>query len=639
MTTSRPVAIAAIGLVLLLCGLVGLYLGAVRPDEPTLGNEKKERPVTERTTLATSAGAFTIAGRILTSEDDPVEGVVVGCNDDRLVSGPDGRFRGEVERSCMAHVRNLAAMPLNHIVEGENEEVDFVVAPVCPLTVKVLGPDGPLADATVSVRVFSTEFPRPAYQQETTDADGQVEMPLAQCGRLTLSAEADGLALSVLHTELEGSAHHTMTLVRGTRVHGTVRSSDGELLDGGSVRATYTQAKAPIGPDGTYELRLAPGDWRLYASGHALDILDASRDVTVLAGIPELQVDFTLMRYRLVDVYCAGLPEDSCKTVFPVMCTSSLVPVAEPCRGAEPTVCACPTGEAAIRGGGRSVSVETGDEAAWLDFTATGGVRGRVERDDAPFRCSYGALRIPDVGMDLIGGGLHARSGRCEEDGTFEILGLDPGRWAVEIYSRDGRWPQDDVLVQADVQDLGTIDLSDGGRITVEVVDGLTGEPAGWEPIAANRRGRGSANPIGAGGMSDPDAGVLELTGLQDGTYDVFCASQPLDRHVVHVTDGSHHTVQLTTGEGSLLDEQGFAVATDESGDLVVSELDPDGGAADAGLASGDILLGVTVAGIDVLSWAPSFSDEATRWVLENTDGSGVVLVVEREDALLDIPL
>ena len=613
-----------------------LYLDAVRPGEQALGTTPKETaPRTTRTHADT--GAFTIAGLVQTTDGVPLPDVVVRCSKTELRTGPDGRFRGEVSR-CLAWLPDLASLPFNVEVVEATEELDFTVAPICARTVEVYGPDGPLEGASVTDRVYSPEFPRPATVERITDDSGRAELPMAQCGRVTLSAVSPGLAIGVLHEEVEAPTTLRLDLVRGTRVHGTVRTDDGEAVSKGTVRAAYTTAYADIDPDGSYELRLAPGDWRIYASAHIADVLTADRDLVLLPGTDELQVDFTLSRFRQLEVYCKGLPDDSCGTIFPVMCTSPRLPVGETCRGSQPTYCACPPGEAAVRGGGRSVEVHPQDEAVWLDFTATGAIRGAVRRDGEPFRCSYGALRLPDRSMDLIGGGLHARSGRCDEDGSFEVAGLDPGRWAFEIYASDARWPQDDVWIESDVVDVGTIDLDAGGTITVQVVDGLTGAPAEWEPVAANLRGRGSANPVGHGGMTGPD-GVLELTGLEDGVYDVFCASAPLDRQTVTITDGSAHDVELARGDGSLLEAQGFEVATDDHGDLVVADLDPDGAAAQAGLRSGDVLLGVSMVGVDVLSWAPQFADDATRWVLENTDGSGVVLVVERDDALLDIAL
>ncbi len=588
--------------------------------------------------LPEAEAAFEVAGAVHTLGGEPVEGLTIRSSEGESVkTSADGSYRLKLSASTWIHPVELTSQPRRVAATEPAEGLDFLVPDLCPVTVEVVDEHAEPLDATLLFSVYSEGFPFTSSRSVET-VDGHHEFPLAACGRVSLLAVREGYGTVEHRDEHTGPRRIELTLGEGTRVWGTFTTPAGDPIDG-AVWARFRELRGEVDAEGVWEIHLASGrDWRLVASPAEAGWLGETRSVHVPEGAEELRVDFVARSFRLVEVYCAGLPDDSCETVVPILCTHPLSPVGELCESYATTTCVCPEGQVALRGGGQAVEVGPDEDAAWLDFRSPGGLRGVVWRDETPFRCWYGAARMPEGVDEVLGGGTHARTGSCEDDGTFEILGLEEGRWVVEIYSTDGRWPQDDVYVEGTVVDLGDIDLSEGGAITVTVYDGLTGEPAAWEAVLANLRDRDSVNPVGHGGMSDSE-GVVEMTGLPPGVYDVFLARRPLEVVTLGVEDDSALQVVLETGEADLLDENGFAVARTADGELEIAELEPGGAAEDNGLAEGDVIVGVVVMGMDVLAWAPQYADEATRWVLDNYSGPGVDLVVERDDGLHDIPL
>lgn len=635
----RRLAFAAFGVALLvLCtGVTMGLLDALRPSPSSLGPATPTISTT-RTPLPEAEAAFTVSGVVIDTDGSPVSGVTIRPYEGQAaVTDVEGRFRIGLDESTYVVPQELSADPRRIAVSEDADDLVFRVPKLCPLSVDVVYEDGLPASALLTLSVYTEGFPFTSNQ--FVETEGHTIFPLAACGRASLLAFADGMGTAELRWQLTEATAETLVLRQGARVWGTFLDTHGDPVAGATVRTRSRDMAAVVDETGHWELWLESGlSWRLAPNPKRPDLLAETRTVEVPEGAEELRVDFVARPYRLIEVRCAGLPEDSCQTVVPVLCTQPLSPIGELCESHEPTICVCPEGRVAIRGGGQSVEAGPDDEAVWLDFRYGGAIVGRVWRDDEPFRCWYGAARMPEGVDELLGGGTHARTGWCEDDGTFEIIGLDAGRWAVEIYSGDGRWPQDDVVIDKAVVDLGDIDLSDGGEVVVTVYDGLTGEPAPFEAVLANLRGRDSMNPAGNGGMTDAD-GVAALSGLEDGVYDVFLARRPFERVAVRVSGGDDHEVVLETGEADLLDENGFAVATDSSGALRIADVERDGAAAQNGLAEGDAVVGVVVAGVDLIEWAPQYAEEAARWVLDNYSGPGVDLVVERDDGLHDVPL
>ncbi len=628
------IALAALTLACL--GLGKAWVEGLRPD-PGPDAPRAEAPRARITRTDAEGPGFLVSGHVRTLSGEPAPGVSVrGTRTKGAVTDQDGRFElSLVQPESNVSLVGTSSTPFTHRASERRDDLDFVVPEHCPLRVEVVDDRGePVPQARLELSVFSPPgFPYPGSSSAVTDPLGAWEPAYHPCGSLTISAEKPPLGSIKQRHEIREASTLRLVLEPGVRVFGVVRDHLGAPVEGGRVTAER-HVDAAI-QDGDYELWLAPGAWELRASAWEAELLSERHTVTLEPDQGELELDFELRRQHLVEVRCKGLPEDSCANVLPVMCTHRLSPIGEECNAWDPVQCLCPLGQTAVRGGGRSVAVEPGDELVWLDFTSGGGLDALVLRDGAELDCLYGLYRVPDASLDLASG-APARYGDCLDGGRIEERGLQPGRWVFELYEGSGRWPQDDVFIQeGQVLDLGVIDLGVGGSMVVLVLDGLTGEPAHWEPVLVQERGRASVNPLGAGGMSSPK-GLVEVTGLGPGTYEVFLPARPLERITVELAEDEEVQVELKTSEAAVLEEQGFALDR-EGGDLVISEVDPEGLAAEAGLRSGDVVVGVVVMGVDVLDWMPSRADQVAEWVLRSYAGPGVELVVERDDELLDV--
>ncbi len=353
----------------------------------------------------------------------------------------------------------------------------------------------------------------------------------------------------------------------------------------------------------------------------------------------ELEHDFALTPNDEVAVYCAGLPGDSCADVL-LTCSHPLLPFGKECRQSVGlTVCRCPDGEAAIRGGGRSVLVGEGEVEAWLDFRDTGSITGRVVDSGQPVtQCHVALLRIP-VGLeDVPRGLLVAQKATCDEEGVFTIPGLVSGDWELMVRTDAERTrvltPRR--LGLGEHLDLGDIELWAGGSIEGVLIDGLTGQPTRG-PILAIRSGESDERFTPMGDEADYDGRFL-LEGLPPGRWRVFGAASPHESVTVTVEDGAiTDGVVVQTSDATALTTNGFTLTRDEDGALVVDEVSPDSPAWEAGLEAGDVIVGVTMAGFSLDM--DGEAGELARLILGGWDGPGITLQVSGADGLEEIPL
>ena len=343
---------------------------------------------------------------------------------------------------------------------------------------------------------------------------------------------------------------------------------------------------------------------------------------------------------REVAVYCAGMPDDSCRDLGLVMCTHPWVPFGEPCETDEdPVTCRCPEGDAAVRASGEAVRVEPQDTEVWLDFRYDGAITGRVLRDGEPSPCLATAVFIPVKQTDVLTSMTGVRAHKCDEDGNFAFIGLRDGQWMVELTAGTSKRSAGTQKIQGNVVDLGDIELEGGGSIHGVVLEGLTGDGKPNVPVSAvqqlagatsNGLGPDGAMPSMGNAMSGPE-GTFSIYGLEDGEYQVLTSLNPFDTHDVTVSGGeASREVELVSGDKDLLEEHGFDLVTDE-GDLVVDAVEDGGSAADAGLHEGDRLTGVELFGTNPADVIGGWDDTMTSMLLESYSGPGVSLVVDRD--------
>lgn len=646
----RRLILGILAALLLVAGLVAvIVMGRLKPEtaDPTLA----AAPPTPSVRLSAPPGdTVQVSGTVRFPDGSPADDIQVRAwrpGEGRIAKTTtdlDGRYSLEVQVGDSVNLGRRASTPTAEPVDGPTDSLDFVTPGRCPIDLRVEDPEGvALHPGKVDASIKTEGFLQASNLRKVDlDESGWTTLETA-CGQGRVLVSIPGWSHGSAQVDTDTAHELIVVLERGVEVFGHVRTTAGEPVTQGTVRVFKMGAKVEIAEDGAYSLFLPRADThRVTAEAEDPGLLDQSNTLRLDPEQDSFELDFELQPFRQVEVKCVGLPEDSCKTVTPVFCTLPRLPAGELCSG-NPTSCACPNGEVAVRAGGRSVLVPADEKVALLDFRdATGGVTGRVLMGGQPSRCRWTVARVPELdelGMDLSGGGVLARQGRCDKDGVFSADKLDPGTYIVELATGELRNPQPDVVVAGSVVDLGDIDLGGGGVITGLVLSGVTGESENNQPVLTTFAERESVNPVGAGALSD-EKGVFEITGLADGNYAVFLAQRPLERVNVQVVDGiASQEVTLETGEAKLLEEQGFAVVTSPEGKLSVSSVTAGGLAESAGLMAGDEIAGIIVLGVDVLEVAPNFAEQATNWALDNYSGPGMTLVVRRSGQEIEVPL
>ncbi len=592
--------------------------------------------------------SFQVSGLVVDFEGNPLHGEEVHALDvytwEEVSSGTtldDGSFVLEVDRTVsVAPVKHPWENATPGVTEwfhlsnrtrakGPRDDLLFVVGERCGMWIDVVDEQGrPVSDAAVWATV---DDPQWGSRQDSgnTDDGGGVELSLL-CGEGEVVVTAEGFATARRAIDSARQDHLVVELGEGVLVRGRVVDDAGEAVAAGEVGLHHSLV--PFS-DGLFELRFEPGTWRLRVLGEDQGVIGYSswRDEIELSG-SGLELEIELERFHRVNVWCAGLQDDRCRSVVPIRCDAGLLPSDRVCHLAEDgTECKCPLEGATVRAAEARVEVLPEDTDVWLDFRDKGTILGTVvncplgECFIAAARLAIGQTGTPPLHTTLLG-----------PDGSFELKGLSEGTWGLVIGKTAWVLDLPDVELDAgEVVDLGIIDVGAEGGVSGVVVDGLTGEGRPWEAVAVrSTEHRSGVNPLGSVGVAGPD-GAFTVRGLPRGDYDVFLLRRPLERTTVSVLGSVVDGLILETAEASVLDEQGFGV--DE--ELVVNALDPDGWAAEAGLEEGDAIVGVTMMGLDTTLLDPRYSVQAAQGVLQHYSGPGVGLVVERDGDLYDIDL
>jgi len=640
---------------LLLAGCAGLYWGIFAPPPQAAdlaGRRPPARPVSQRVVQAVP---IAVAGEVLTESGLPAAGLEMGLvlpgeqGGEDLVTGvtdAEGRFAHRLPHSGSFTVLRIPSEPGVVEIEQTEEDLLFIVPDLCPLRVEVLDQAGaPLSGAWIAARVrgghqATEEDPGGIGRRWRTgwvfrgrsDEAGLATIETAPCGEARARVSADGYApqTSEAHdTRLDPLI--TVRLAAGVLVDGLVSETDGAPIEGATVHLGAQET--PSDAEGYYALWVKPGlmgEVTAMKTGYLVE-----RKPLRLPEDDGATIDLVLQRERHVEVYCAGLPDDSCRTVEPgIMCTQPAVMLGPRCRPADPLRCTCPQGAAAIRGGGEVVRVAADDEVAWLDFRGRGGVEGVALLDGQPVPARVEVFRVPDSLLEELPRGLlAAQKDRCESDGSFRVDGLKPGTWRVSLQHSGEDLTLPEVTVRGGMTDVGELELSSGGVIQGWVLDGLTGQGKRSIPIWCTLDGEGFTVPAGFDN-SDRD-GAFEITGLPDGRYLLYPFPHLWARVEVDVVGGSSQDVEIWLGDDALPADQGFELVTGGAGELVADAVAPDSPAAQAGLEAGDVVQSAKLYGVDLGLLHQSLSHA----LLEHYAGPGVVLVVERDGSQLEVAL
>ena len=465
----RRKLVVAVVVVVAAGACAGVFSLRPEPASPELRGQEF-RP----TTRASSARPTAFAqGRVVDVDGAPAPGiqVVARDEDDRevtLLTDAEGRFAFE-ELRTPAWLRTAWDTPSAPTVVGVRKPVDdieFVLTPSCPLEVRVTGAD----EATIEAVV--TMGPQGAASAETHQGVAHLDLP---CGIVRVEAFAPGFPSAIGDAWTFDESELTLEFEHGLRIYGTVTDQDGLPVEDATM---WGKVWAISDAEGYYSALIEPT--RVVFFSVESEFHRSEKEVLYVPdGTVELRHDVELESAHLVEVYCAGLEDDSCAELAYVTCTHPNSPIGAWCwEYAGGIECRCPEGEAAVRGGGVSVLVGPDEDVAWLDLRTAGSVRGRVVRDGTPVDCTLEATRFAlsaDLGLRMSG---------CDDDGVFELDNLAAGSWRLEVKSGQARRVVGPIDVDGPV-DLGDVDLDGGGRIEGLVLSELGEEPVSGVSIAA----------------------------------------------------------------------------------------------------------------------------------------------------------
>lgn len=511
----------------------------------------------------------------------------------------------------------------------------------CAFRVRVEQVDGGPA-AGMPVRVHLD--PRDRREAVETNAASEVDFAGVACGSEgTAFAEAPsfiGTYASATAAQILAGERVLLTLDPGMRVYGVVHDPDGRPLAGANVNASYPPVST--GPDGTYEQQFLPGrDDRIAVTlegyGRAgIDIpLPTDRDAE------EVRLDIDLQPERQVRVTCEGIGDPGCATLQAMRCHPPGVVMAPSwCEvitdretyTAQHQRCTCPPGAAVVSASGESVTVVPDATDAVLRFDGHT-ITGRIVVDGQPSFAMPRLHREPRTPAEAFGSSSvtgHRMAGmdlHAKRDGTIRFEGVQDGVWRIHAGVSIDDDIEEVVLATVTVAgrdiDLGTLEARSGGSIV-----GRVAVPEGEEygPMVEVRPAAGGPARFA---MPGEGAGDFRAYGLEPGAWTVSLQNDPDAAVTVTVEEGVvTDGVELPFSARVVLPRSGFAFE-ELDGEVVVSDVDPDGPAARAGLAVGDVVRDATFADLEVEAhpgmepedWPAHVASIVGMW-----DGPGVTL-------------
>ena len=206
-------------------------------------------------------------------------------------------------------------------------------------------------------------------------------------------------------------------------------------------------------------------------------------------------------------------------------------------------------------------------------------------------------------------------------DGSFFIPSLQEGRWRVVVRAEGLETAVGPVLIEDAVVDVGVVDLTGGTMLAGRVLWAEDETPVAETTVAAVELGSltdGAAPPVGTA-TTDAE-GHFQIFGLEPGRYQVLLPRDPEGAEVVHLSDEDVY-VELFREGGS-----GLRLSRGDDGDPVVAE-----GDAAGWLETGDRIIRVEVAGIDVSGMMSRYGDAVGETILGMAGWPGLTVEVERD--------
>jgi hypothetical protein len=436
-----------------------------------------------------------------------------------------------------------------------------------------------------------------------TGPDGSFVIEGLEAGRYEVVAEDETGAHAHELAEAGRGDEVVLRLQPPGAIHGRVVSAEGapvagaQVLTAGPSRMVEGEKTTDASGGFTFE-DLPPGSYHVSANDEKLGL--ASHQVTVEAG-RTVQVELAFKRGGVVVGTVRGLsPEELTNCHVFSEAGSSTQPAVDgsfrlegvPVRVSQVTAFVMPSNKR------RSAPVELKDVetpvSVDLDFSAGVTLSGSVRRGGRP-------AATMDVQAQPAGQGTSA-STVTDQNGQFEIKGLDPGEIVVSALDDQGRTlVSQRVTATADTRvDLVVPRGSLAGRVT----DGTSGSPVAGAGVRATRQGEGGQEQVA---WAD-DKGSFSFHELADGTFQVRAEAPGYSpgeaRASVSMGQGQdvsialqpeqHLTLIVHEADGSVPDQLFLtAMRNGQVSDTIWVRCDPEGRAVITTLAPGTYTLSV----------------------------------------------
>lgn len=584
-----------------------LRAGGDAPDEQLAG---AEAPVGRRALAIADAAASSgvMEGRVLNwSTGEPVDAVevVIGADEGThtLATDADGRFRFVAPRPGSYRLAVLSKPGfLPYAPELDDTRVAWTARPGTRVTGLII-------------------YLSPAidYHGKVVSASGA---PVAGAGVKLLEAARSEQALEGLPDRFTTDARGEFTfhapdyavLEASARGHGTGRA----VLDGAAQSSHKLTIRLPAAG--------SPPPGRLTIAGRVVDASGRPVEGAAVLAVPaEGHGPGGVSAGSDVRIAAAATTEEDGRFLL---------------RGIDP-------GRYQVRAsqpghGDAATEADGGDRDVKLQLPDAGRIAGRVvDSAGAPVPAFSVIVRRGDAGLQAP---VVATASVVDAEGRFTVDDLAAGSYKV-VATALGRAPAREVAVQVAAGKTAEAELRvpAGGVVFGTVVSRASGKPLQYARVSVEGTpvDNASVTPAFASVVTDA-AGGFELDGLAPGLRSITVGAYNHDARIVsalEVVDGGRiGPLRIELEEAGDkppgVEIVGIGCKLMPSTDaLVVQEVIPGGGAAEAGIAAGDGI--VAIDGLPVTTLG--FEDSLQR--IRGVEGTQVRLLIRRGDKTLDIPV
>ncbi|MET0551458.1 MAG: carboxypeptidase regulatory-like domain-containing protein [Vicinamibacteria bacterium] len=632
----------------------GLYsLFAQHPQLGTIGSRMVEAPARDVVFALPAAG--TVRGRAIDAATrEPLRQFTIavspgeeGGSWEREGTVDDGGF---VVEDVPAGVVTLTASAEGYasgrvedvtvVADAEPAEVEVALRADAPITGQVTDESGGPVQAAVSGRAKDGS----ASGASGADPEGRYELRGLPAGEVELQVQARGYATEKRTADTRQGGRVDIVLKRGLALRGEV-VGDGAPVARASVYANGAgrggSAYATTDERGRFTLEgLEPG--RYAVSARAADGRHAQVEDVDASQAAALRIVLERQPTAVLTGRVVGLPSEGDALMAMVQANGDGSSGTAPVDGARRfRMEDAPAGAVTVRAEAMSMN-GTQRSSRPLELTLAAGsetevvvefpddivIGGLVTRDGAP---------VPFAGVTFSRDDLAASGTRADARGAYEIVGVEPGVYAVAVTASE---PQTAFATEYAVAGSGQFDIDIAGAVLGgRVVRADTGAPVADVGVSLFRAGEGQS----AGAASTSTQGTFTVRSLRDGAYRVVTSKSGFGQAVreVDLVRGSPADVTLELApadgvsltvvdgrDGRTLD--GIVVVRDAQKRIVANQHSGAGadGVLDIPLADGSYVLSTSATGYGTATLPVTAPSSGLKVAL--TPGGTLVLASEK---------